>query len=49
MQPHLLPINLQDSLFDIDSTSNVYFIQEVEDERYEIFFGDGVFGQTTYR
>ena len=36
---------LQDSLFDIDSTSNVYFIQEVEDERYQIFFGDGVFGK----
>ena len=36
---------LQDSLFDIDSTSNVYYIQEVEDERYEIFFGDGIFGQ----
>ena len=36
---------LQDSLFDIDSTSNVYFIQEVEDERYQIFFGDGIFGR----
>jgi len=36
---------LQDSLFDIDSTSNVYFIQEVEDERYQIFFGDGIFGK----
>jgi len=36
---------LQDSLFDINSSSNVYFIQEVEDERYQIFFGDGVFGK----
>jgi len=36
---------LQDSLFDINSTSNVYYIQEVEDERYQIFFGDGVFGK----
>jgi hypothetical protein len=36
---------LQDSLFDIDSTSNVYYIQEIEDERYQIFFGDGVFGK----
>ena len=36
---------LQDSLFDINSTSNVYYIQEVEDERYQIFFGDGIFGK----
>lgn len=37
--------NLQDSLFDINSSSNVYFIQEIEDERYELIFGDGVFGR----
>jgi len=36
---------LQDSLFDINSSSNVYFIQEIEDERYQIFFGDGIFGK----
>jgi len=35
----------QDSLFDIDSTSNVYFLQEIEDERYELIFGDGIFGK----
>jgi|TARA_B100000085_G_scaffold224154_1_gene209453 hypothetical protein len=35
----------QDSLFDITSNSNVYYLQEIEDERYEIFFGDGVFGR----
>ena len=35
----------QDSLFDIDSESKVFFLQEIEDERYEIFFGDGVFGK----
>ena len=35
----------QDSLFDIDSNSKVYFLQEIEDERYEIFFGDGIFGK----
>jgi hypothetical protein len=33
---------LQDNVFDIDENSNVYYIQEIEDERYEIFFGDGV-------
>ena len=40
-----LTYKLQDSLFDINSTSAVYFIQEVEDERYQIFFGDGIFGK----
>ena len=35
----------QDSLFDINSRSKVYYIQEVEDERYQIFFGDGIFGK----
>ena len=35
----------QDSLFGITEISNVYFIQEIEDERYELIFGDGVFGR----
>ena len=29
----------------IDSTSKVYFLQEVENGRYEVYFGDGVIGQ----
>ena len=37
--------NLQDSLFDIDGDTKVYFIQEVDDERYQIIFGDGIFGK----
>ena len=37
--------SLQDSLFDIDNESKVFFIQEIEDERYEIIFGDGIFGK----
>ena len=37
--------SLQDSLFDIDSESKVFFLQEIEDERYEIIFGDGIFGK----
>ena len=37
--------NSQDSLFDVKSDSKVYFLQEIEDERYEIFFGDGIFGK----
>jgi len=36
---------LADSLFEVTSTSPVYFIQEISDERYELLFGDGVFGQ----
>jgi len=35
----------QDNILDIDSTSNVFYLQEISDERYEIFFGDGVFGK----
>ena len=35
---------LSSSLLDVDSTSRVFFIQEIEDQRYELIFGDGVFG-----
>lgn len=37
--------NRQDSLFDINGQSKIFFLQEVEDERYELIFGDGIFGQ----
>ena len=37
--------SLQDSLFDVTSDSKVYYIQEIEDEKYKIFFGDGIFGE----
>ena len=33
------------SITEIDGQSRVFFIQEVEDEKYEIIFGDGVFGR----
>ena len=33
-----------DSLFEVTSESPVYWVQEIEDERYELIFGDGVFG-----
>ena len=36
---------LQDNLFYVGSSSKIYYLQEVADERYELFFGDGVFGQ----
>ena len=37
--------SLQDSLFEINPESKVYYLQEISDERYELIFGDGVFGQ----
>ncbi len=37
---------LHKNILDIDNNSKVFFIQEVEDERYEIIFGDGVFGES---
>jgi len=41
----------QDSLFDavtgssITKDSLIYYIQEIEDEQYEVIFGDGIFGK----
>ena len=34
-----------DTLIEVTSSSRVYFLQEVEDQRYEVIFGDGVFGE----
>ena len=34
-----------DTLIEVTSSSRVYFLQEIEDQRYEIIFGDGVFGE----
>jgi len=34
-----------DTLIEVTSSSRVYFLQEVEDQRYELIFGDGVFGE----
>ena len=36
---------LSKNLFDITSESRVFFIQEIEDQRYELIFGDGIFGK----
>ena len=35
---------MADSITQISGTSKVFFIQEIEDERYELIFGDGIFG-----
>ena len=34
-----------DSLFEVNGESAVYFCQEIEGERYELIFGDGIFGK----
>ena len=34
-----------DTLIEVTSSSRVYFLQEIEDQRYEMIFGDGVFGE----
>jgi hypothetical protein len=34
-----------DNILNIDSTSEIYLLQEVQDEKYEILFGDGYFGK----
>ena len=36
---------ISDDITDIDSTSRVFFLQEVQDEKYEIRFGDGILGK----
>ena len=34
-----------DTLIEVTDKSRVYFLQEIEDQRYELIFGDGVFGE----
>ena len=34
-----------DNIVGINSTSQIFLIQEISDEKYEIFFGDGIFGK----
>jgi len=37
--------SLASGITNIDSTSKVYFLQEVENGRFEVYFGDGVLGE----
>ena len=37
--------SMHNSLFDVGPESKIYYIQEIDNERYEIIFGDGVFGK----
>ena len=36
---------LANNVLDIGASDEVYFISEIEDEKYEIFFGDGILGK----
>ena len=36
---------LSNNILNVDSTSEIYLIQEARDERYELLFGDGYFGK----
>lgn len=36
---------LSRDIFEVKNNSKVFFLQEIEDEYYEIFFGDGIFGK----
>jgi len=38
------PYLVADNILDVDSSSKVFFIDEIEDERYEIIMGDGILG-----
>ena len=35
---------LAQEIIDVTDTSKIYFLQEVADEKYELLFGDGIFG-----
>ena len=37
--------SLSENIFDIDKNSRIFFINEVQDEKYELRFGDGIIGK----
>ena len=36
---------LVDNIIDVNKDSEIYLLQEIKDEKYEIIFGDGIFGK----
>jgi len=36
--------SLAQDIIDVKSDSKIFFIQEIEDQKYELIFGDGIFG-----
>ena len=39
------PYRKIDNILNIDANSETFLIQEIQDERYELLFGDGIFGK----
>ena len=39
------PYFLSDNILDVTPSSKIFFLNEVEDQRYEVIFGDGVIGK----
>jgi hypothetical protein len=37
--------SLVDNILEVDSSSRIYLLQEVQDEKYELLFGDGLIGK----
>ena len=37
--------SLVDNILDVNSNSEIFLVQEVQDERYELMFGDGIIGK----
>ena len=37
--------SLSENIFDIDKNSRIFFLNEVQDEKYELRFGDGIIGK----
>jgi hypothetical protein len=37
--------SLSENIIDVKSSSRIFYIQEIEDQRYEILFGDNIFGR----
>jgi hypothetical protein len=37
--------NLSENIIDVNPNSRVFYIQEIEDQRYELIFGDNIFGK----
>jgi hypothetical protein len=36
---------LSENIFDVDKTSRIFFLNEIQDEKYELRFGDGLIGK----
>jgi hypothetical protein len=37
--------SLIDNIFNVNSDSEIFLVQEVQDEKYQLLFGDGIFGK----